>query len=137
MRNQCCGQRKSLNAQLNSRLVRRIELYTKFCNEVQEKKLFIFSCALLSLQGKPIRDQLCRMLGTMIWFENLEPKTYLIHKIVDSKHNKCFERRKELKLQFVIVWGYKFPFCAHIEWLDSRITSPDFTLAKTVHYPKG
>ena len=62
---------------------------------------------------------------------------YLIHQIVNSKHNKCFERRKELKLQFVIVWGYKFPFCAHIEWLDSRITSPDFTLGKTVHYPKS
>ena len=33
MRGQCHGQRQSLTVQLNSRLVRRIELYTKVCSD--------------------------------------------------------------------------------------------------------
>ena len=34
MKNQCHGQRKSLTVQLNSRRVRRIELYTKVCTDM-------------------------------------------------------------------------------------------------------
>ena len=34
MKNQCHGQRKSLTVQLNSRPVRRIELYTKICTDM-------------------------------------------------------------------------------------------------------
>ena len=34
MENQCCGQRKCLTMQFNSRLVSRRELHTKVCNEL-------------------------------------------------------------------------------------------------------
>ena len=62
MRGQCNGQRKSLTVQLNSRPVRRIELYTKVCTVDESVSHRFVDCPLSTI----LKSETLNFIGKII-----------------------------------------------------------------------